>query len=268
MPRISDEGGRMKTIFETFGEYIFFIGICLLSENIFRFFSLRKEKKINSTKKIYNTKEMVIAIVKLILPIICLVGWGKYNLSKSNLSQLFLKGWQVLLPVLPVMVSCAVISILYSKKRKKHDEKTESEYVIKTESFLFVLFLVFSVVCAGVTIYAIVVREALWIIIFFVLLLLVMGYAALNVGLWKIVVRNDEIEYTSTFGIKKKYNFKQIEKAVFKKSGALRIYSKEKRIFTFDDNMDFSRFIKSLEDHYIPIWHYSEYQRFKAKKKR
>lgn len=258
----------MKTIFETFGDYIFFIGICLLLENIVRFWALRKEKK-NAINERYDKKKMVISIIKIILAMICLVGWGKYNLLKSNISQLFLKGWKTILPVLPVMVSCAVISVLYNKKekRKEQDDKLESEYVIKTESFLFVLFLFFSVPCAGVTVYSIVVSEPWWIISFFALLFLAMVYAALNVGLWKIVVKKDEIEYTSTFGVKKKYNFNEIEKAVFKKSGALRIYNKEKRIFTFDDNMEFSRFLKSLEKHHIPIWSYDEYQRFKVKKK-
>lgn len=259
----------MKTIFETFGNYIFFLGVCLLSESIFRFFSFKKEKK-NAINKIFNKKEMVILIIKLILAMICFVGWGKYNLLTSNISPLFLKGWKTILPVLPVMISCAVISVLHNKKekRKEQDHKLESEYVIKTESFLFVLFLFFSVLCAGVTAYSIVVSEPWWIIAFFALLFLAMVYAALNVGLWKIVVKKDEIEYTSTFGVKKKYNFNEIEKAVFKKSGALRIYNKEKRIFTFDDNMEFSRFLKSLEKHHIPIWNYYEYQKFNAKKKK
>lgn len=259
----------METIFVTYGGYILFIGILLLIESIYELFSWRKGE--NNPSKKYGTKERLFWIFKLVLLIICLGGWCIYNVPGDNFSKLFAKGQQSLisaiLSVLPFVITSVILYILYRKKRKTKNNNIESEYIIKTESFLFGLFLFFSIVCAGITIYSIAVHEALWVIIILSIFLFAMLFATLNVGLWKIVVRNDEIEYTTTFGLKKKFNFNQIEKAVYKKSGALRIYSKEKVIFTFDNNMDFRLFIKSLETHHIPIWRYDEYWRFQNKKK-
>lgn len=257
----------MEIIFVTYGNYVFLIGICLLIESIVGVFSLRKEKKVNPCERKYSIREQMYWLFKLILIIICLGGWGKYNLSGNDFFQLFTSLVSVILQILPFVFSTVIIFVLYVKKRKTKKENIESEYVIKTEGFLFGLFLFFSIVCAGLTIYSINVHEALWVIIILLFFFFAMVFATLNVGLWKIVVRNNEIEYTTTFGLKRKYNFNQIEKAVYKKSGALRIYSKGKVIFTFDDNMDFRMFIKSLELHHIPIWRYDEYQRFQNKQK-
>lgn len=76
----------------------------------------------------------------------------------------------------------------------------------------------------------------------------------LNIGLWRIEVDNMEITYRSTFGRVRKYNFKDITKGV---------YIGEKRIFTFDDNMEFSLFIAQMNRLHIPVWSYD----FSIKKK-
>lgn len=94
-----------------------------------------------------------------------------------------------------------------------------------------------------------------------------MAIAAFNIGLWKVEVNDMEITYRSTFGRVRKYYFADITKGVYKKSGAFRVYIDEKRIFTFDDNMDNSLFIEQMGRLHIPIWSYSFSLKMKKKSK-
>lgn len=113
-----------------------------------------------------------------------------------------------------------------------------SHYVIRSEIYLSWLFAFFAICSIGLLIYSIVIEEALWAILFLLFVSIVMAIAAFNIGLWKVEVNDMEITYRSTFGRVRKYYFADITKGVYKKSGAFRVYIDEKRIFTFDDNMD------------------------------
>lgn len=151
----------------------------------------------------------------------------------------------------------------YIKKQKGSKETLSKYYLIQSERYLCWLFSLFSVCSIGLFIYAIYTHEELWVIMCFLIISTVMLAAALNIGLWKIEVNDMEITYRSTFGRIRKYNFKDITKGVYKKSGAFRVYIGEKRIFTFDDNMEFSLFIDQMNRLHIPVWSYSFFVKMK-----
>ena len=142
-----------------------------------------------------------------------------------------------------------------------------SHYVIRSEIYLSWLFAFFAICSTGLLIYSIVIEEALWAILFLLFVSIVMAIAAFNIGLWKVEVNDMEITYRSTFGRVRKYYFADITKGVYKKSGAFRVYIDEKRIFTFDDNMDSSLFIEQMDRLHIPIWSYSFSRKMKNKSK-
>lgn len=142
-----------------------------------------------------------------------------------------------------------------------------SHYVIRSENYLGWLFAFFGICSTGLLIYSIVIEEALWAILFLLLVSILMAIAALNIGLWKVEVNDMDITYRSTFGCVRKYHFGDITKGVYKKSGAFRVYIEEKRIFTFDDNMDNSLFIEQMNRLHIPVWSYSFSLKMKKKPK-
>lgn len=149
----------------------------------------------------------------------------------------------------------------------QNGKETSSHYTIRSEGYLCWLFAFFGVCSTGLLIYSIIIKEALWAILFLLLISMVMATAAFNIGLWKLEVNDMEIMYRSTFGSVRKYYFGDITKGVYKKSGAFRVYIGEKRIFTFDDNMDNSLFIEQMNRLHIPVWSYSFFLKMKKKAK-
>lgn len=147
----------------------------------------------------------------------------------------------------------------------QNGKETSSHYTIRSEGYLCWLFAFFGVCSTGLLIYSIIIKEALWAILFLLLISMVMATAAFNIGLWKVEVNDIEIMYRSTFGSVRKYYFGDITKGVYKKSGAFRVYIGEKRIFTFDDNMDNSLFIEQMNRLHIPVWSYSFFLKMKKK---
>lgn len=60
--------------------------------------------------------------------------------------------------------------------------------------------------------------------------------SVLGVCVWKIDVNGEEIIYRNYFGIKKKYNFKELEVYVNKKD-KIYAYKNKKKVFTIDNNL-------------------------------
>ena len=149
----------------------------------------------------------------------------------------------------------------------QNGKEMSNHYTIRSERYLCWLFAFFSVCSIGLLIYSIIIKEALWAILFLLLVSIVMAIAAFNIGLWKVEVNDMEITYRSTFGRVRKYHFGDITKGMYKKSGAFRVYIEEKRIFTFDDNMDNSLFIEQMNRLHIPVWRYSFSLKMKNKSK-
>ena len=141
-----------------------------------------------------------------------------------------------------------------------------SHYVIRSEIYLSWLFAFFAICSTGLLIYSIVIEEALWAILFLLLVSIVMAIAAFNIGLWKVEVNDMEITYRSTFGRVRKYYFADITKGVYKRAELSGLH-RRKRIFTFDDNMDNSLFIEQMNRLHIPIWSYSFSLKMKKKSK-
>ncbi len=152
-----------------------------------------------------------------------------------------------------------------SRSQTKKGKERLNHYMIRSENYLCWLFVFFAVCSIGLLIYSVMIQEALWAILFLLFISIVMVIAAFNIGLWKVEVNDMEITYRSTFGRVRKYHFGDITKGVYKKSGAFRVYIGEKRIFTFDDNMDYSLFIEQMEKLHIPVWRYSFYMKMKKK---
>ena len=96
-------------------------------------------------------------------------------------------------------------------------------------------------------------REVLWVHLSLSAFLIFDIIFCLNMGLWKVEVNDMEIIHRSTFGRTRTYHFGEITRGVYKKSGAFRVYAGEKRIFTFDDNMEFSPFVRQMQRLQIPI---------------
>lgn len=149
----------------------------------------------------------------------------------------------------------------------QNGRERSSHYVIRSESYLGWLFAFFGICSTGLLVYSVIIKEALWAILFLLFVSIAMTIAALNIGLWKVEVNDMEIVYRSTFGRVRTYYFGDITKGVYKKSGAFRVYIGEKRIFTFDDNMDNSLFIEQMNRLHIPVWRYSFYLKMKKKSK-
>lgn len=152
-----------------------------------------------------------------------------------------------------------------SKSQVKKGRERSNHYMIRSERYLCWLFVFFAVCSIGLLIFSVIIQEALWAILFLLFISIVMMIAAFNIGLWKVEVNDMEITYRSTFGRVRKYHFGDITKGVYKKSGAFRVYIGEKRIFTFDDNMDYSLFIEQMNRLHIPVWRYSFYVKMKKK---
>lgn len=251
----------LLNIYDIFGSYLFIIGIPILCELISYFYRFTKSKKKST---VFSEKCKL--LIKLIYVCVFVLGYLLFVLfmadTQSRATFIRLSG--------SILSIASVIGVLgYIAYKKNSNKKTENNlvskyYLIQSEKYLCWLFSIFSVCSIGVFIYAIYIHEDLWVIILLLIFSTAMLLATLNIGLWKIEVNDMEITYRSTFVRVRKYNFKDITKGVYKKSGAFRVYVGEKRIFTFDDNMEFSLFISQMNRLHIPVWSYD----FSVKMKR
>jgi len=67
-------------------------------------------------------------------------------------------------------------------------------------------------------------------------------FGVLNAGVWKVTVEGENIMFRNSFGIIKRYRFDDITYVDKKRSGALKVYSGNKKLFTFDENIDYFYF--------------------------
>ena len=248
----------LLNIYDAFGSYLFIIGIPVLFELISFFYQYIKSKQ-----KITIFLEKCKLLIKFVYVCVFVLGYLLFILLMADTQSRVILG--------SIISIASVIGILgYIAYKKNSNKKTEKNlvsryYLIQSEKYLCWLFSLFSVCCIGLFIYAIYVHEDLWVIIFLLIFSIAMLSAALNIGLWKIEVNDMEIIYRSTFGRVRKYNFKDITKGIYKKNGAFRVYIGEKRIFTFDDNMEFSLFIAQMNRLHIPVWSYDFSVKMKSK---
>lgn len=188
-------------------------------------------------------------------------------MADTQLRATFIKIGGSIIPIASVIGVLGYIIYKKNQKQKSNKESLSKYYLIESEKYLCWLFSFFGACSIGLFIYSIYTHEELWVIIFLSIISAVMSIAALSIGLWKIEVNDMEIIYRSTFGRTRKYNFKDITKDVYKKSGAFRVYIGDKRIFTFDDNMEFSLFIEQMNRLHIPVWSYEFSVKMKNKSK-
>lgn len=243
----------LLSIYDVFGSYLFFIGIPILFELISFFIKYIKYKK-----KTTIFVEKFKLLIKFVYVCVFVFGYLLFILfiADTQSRATFIKIGGSIIPIASVIGVLGYISYKKNQKQKNNKGSLSKHYLIKSEKYLCWLFSFFGVCSIGLFIYSIYTHEELWVIIFFSIISAAMSIAALSIGLWKIEVNDMEIIYRSTFGRTRKYNFKDITKGVYKKSGAFRVYIGEKRIFTFDDNMEFSLFIAQMNRLHIPVWSY------------
>lgn len=243
----------LLSIYDVFGSYLFFIGIPILFELISFFIKYIKYKK-KTTIFVEKCK----LLIKFVYVCVFVFGYLLFILfiADTQSRATFIKIGGSIIPIASVIGVLGYISYKKNQKQKNNKGSLSKHYLIKSEKYLCWLFSFFGVCSIGLFIYSIYTHEELWVIIFFSIISAAMSIAALSIGLWKIEVNDMEIIYRSTFGRTRKYNFKDITKGVYKKSGAFRVYIGEKRIFTFDDNMEFSLFIAQMNRLHIPVWSY------------
>lgn len=243
----------LLSIYDVFGSYLFFIGIPILFELISFFIKYIKYKK-----KTTIFVEKFKLLIKFVYVCVFVFGYLLFILfiADTQSRATFIKIGGSIIPIASVIGVLGYISYKKNQKQKNNKGSLSKHYLIKSEKYLCWLFSFFDVCSIGLFIYSIYTHEELWVIIFFSIISAAMSIAALSIGLWKIEVNDMEIIYRSTFGRTRKYNFKDITKGVYKKSGAFRVYIGEKRIFTFDDNMEFSLFIAQMNRLHIPVWSY------------
>ena len=243
----------LLSIYDVFGSYLFFIGIPILFGLISFFIKYIKYKK-----KTTIFVEKFKLLIKFVYVCVFVFGYLLFILfiADTQSRATFIKIGGSIIPIASVIGVLGYISYKKNQKQKNNKGSLSKHYLIKSEKYLCWLFSFFGVCSIGLFIYSIYTHEELWVIIFFSIISAAMSIAALSIGLWKIEVNDMEIIYRSTFGRTRKYNFKDITKGVYKKSGAFRVYIGEKRIFTFDDNMEFSLFIAQMNRLHIPVWSY------------
>lgn len=252
------------SLYDSFGVYLFIIGIPMLFEIISVIYQHIKHRK---NAMVFQEKCKL--LIKVVFVCVFVLGYLLFILFMADTQSraTFIKIGGSIIPIASVIGVLGYIIYKKNQKQKSNKESLSKCYLIESEKYLCWLFSFFGVCSIGLFIYSIYTHEELWVIIFLSIISAAMLIAALSIGLWKIEVNDMEIIYRSTFGRIRKYNFKDITKGVYKKSGAFRVYIGDKRIFTFDDNMEFSLFIEQMKRLHIPVWSYEFSVKMKNKSK-
>lgn len=169
-----------------------------------------------------------------------------------------------------LLTPAAVIGFVRCKtirKQKEQELLSPSSYKIQSDPVFFWIFLVALPFMSGFLLFCLIRREVWWVCLTLSLFFALDLIGTLNLGIWKVEVHGTQITYRSTFGKVRTYTFSDITKGVYKKSGAFRVYIGDKRIFTFDDNMDFSLFLRQMNEMHILIFRASEAAALKQKEK-
>lgn len=169
-----------------------------------------------------------------------------------------------------LLTPAAVIGFVRCKtirKQKEQELLSPSSYKIQSDPVFFWFFLVALPFTGGFLLFCLIRREVWWVCLTLSLFFALDLIGTLNLGIWKVEVHGTQITYRSTFGKVRTYTFSDITKGVYKKSGAFRVYIGDQRIFTFDDNMDFSLFLRQMNEMHILIFRASEAAALKQKEK-
>ena len=240
----------LANIYKLLGAYLFIIGLPMLSEIISEAYQLIKHREIKITFpqgcKLY-LKAAFIGV--FVLGYLLFLLFAADSEEKRNFIRLAAS-------VVPIASVAGVLGCLARQKHRKQEENQKTDlkhYVIKSENFLFWYALVMIVPIVFLQIVSLLQREVLWVHLSLSAFLIFDIIFCLDMGLWKVEVNDMEIIHRSTFGRTRTYHFGEITRGVYKKSGAFRVYAGEKRIFTFDDNMEFSPFVRQMQRLQIPI---------------
>lgn len=251
----------LLNIYDVFGNYLFIIGIPMLCELISCFYRFVKYKK---KPTVFSEKCKL--LLQLVYVCVFVLGYLLFILFMADTQSraTFIRQSGTIISTASVIGVLGYIAYKKYNKQVENQNNSSKNYTIKSDSFLLWIFIIGSAVCGVFEIFCILEKAELWVHSISLAFLLTEILGVLNIGLWKIEVNDMEITYRSTFGRVRKYNFKDITKGVYKKSGAFRVYIGEQRIFTFDDNMEFSLFIAQMNRLHIPVWSYN----FSVKMKR
>lgn len=152
----------------------------------------------------------------------------------------------------------SIITVIIERKikgkiiRKKEIRKREFEqaknkkrllenYTIQNQRILFWIMLGAFLLFGTLFLYIALIKPDAFIVVCSIAFTLLFLFGVLNTGVWKVTVKGEDIMFRNSFGITKRYRFDDIT-YVDKKSGALKVYSGNKKIFTFDKNIDYLYF--------------------------
>ncbi len=164
------------------------------------------------------------------------------------------------IPYLAVFVILGHIVKLQQKRVKEREEEQKkgiirTHYIIKTEKMLTAIFIVAVFLFGGGTVASAVQQDDLLPPIVFCIFFVVSFIGSVNMIMWKLEVKGDEITWRSTFGKKRTFHFEDITKCERKK-GSMRVYVDGKKLFTIDSNIDREEFMEDIKRRKIPVRSY------------
>lgn len=172
-------------------------------------------------------------------------------------------------PYFAVFSVFGYIARVRNEKNKKREEEQKkgiirTNYILKTENVLTIIFVVGIFVTGGSTIASAIQQDDLLPPLGFGIACVVFSIGSLNMIMWKLEVNGDEITWRSTFGRKRTFKFEDITYCELK-GRSVRVYINGKKLFTIDSGIDDSEFMDDIERRRIPVRLHEQIQ---IKKKR
>ncbi len=141
---------------------------------------------------------------------------------------------------------------LKTSEQLTEERRDTNNYAIKENGWLRILFLTGTIFLSGLLLYGFIDGQAtVSVILAYGILIVFLGTCTLHLFIWRVKVDDEVIEHRSLLG-KRCYNFSEITGGLYKENGTLEIYSGDRKILKFDENINAALFEYSLSQHKIP----------------
>lgn len=238
-------------LYQLIGKYLFLAGLLLLSHDIPVLFHRLKTRSFQSSD-LKNPK----VLVHMGCIFFFVFGYLLFASRQPDEQYMLAAGKFTFIAVMIRLLqyTCAPSQRQPDSMDLQDSEVLPTHYLIKPARKQFWLYLGFTV-ASGLTLASfILIRRHLWPILFFSFLTVGLLMTVLHASLWKIEVNGSQITYRTQFGQVKTYQFDEISNGILSPEGALKIYSGEENIFTFDADLDFTLFLMQMDQLRIPIF--------------
>lgn len=160
-----------------------------------------------------------------------------------------MRDWILNIVILFLVGGLIRISLKTQKGNKKDPGKYVVQYhkIIKTIAIINMIFATYMFVTSMGTfigIWEIGKNITLWVVMSFGIYFVFAVICIMGLNIWKITVENEKVTYTNYFGIKKYYNFKEIEVNLFENRKII-VTQEGKKIFKIDNNLNAADFLNS-----------------------